>query len=937
MKKSVIFGTSLISLVLFVSGCASNKKPAPTSDKTLTPQELIVRGQYEKAIEIFNASDVNAVDSAGNTCLHVAAEVNSTDMVSYLLLLGAKTKIKNRSGDTALHIAINNNSFESAKLLSEVGDDIFDKDSSGKTALELASAKGGKWYDVAITEHTGSVVDDNGDSILHYFVRNLDEGAVNNAIQKKLPLSVKNKSGKIPLFYGWERPENSASVRIGASLVLAGSELMKNELSYFEDGLRKHNMLMRFNDGQTPLHIAAIQGHTGVVDYIVHQKTSLKMSDILGAQDISGATPLHEAVRYGQLDSVNILLDNGANVNAPDSIGKTPVLLIISGDSQYKIYETLVKHGADVTHKDMYGDTVFHVGTMANVSEEILALLKNAGALVNERNKQGVTPLSLAVENHNKPHVLFYMRNKADIHAEDMDGNSPLTKALADPSIDMLKLLVTKDNVLQADTQGNTPLHVAIKRDAQLDYIKYLVSVGADVNARNHNGDSVLYLTVLKNRKAAGELFISKGADIFATNTQNNSPLRVAFTKGERTLDWFISSKTLNATDGTLNTPLHYAAEWRLNDSVKYLISKNAKISPKNANGETPVFSAVKANAPEIILTLVEKGAAIDSKNPNARDNQGNTPLHTAVHWNAYEAAATLISLGIDVDSQNLSGKSALSDACRMGKKNIAILLMDNGADINLADPVGRTVLMDAIAGQNEDLVKLLLDKGADVTVQEMYGRNAYHEAAETQNIGIINMIRKAGGKALDRDSAGNTPLSIAFGSDEKVISAVLGNDISIVDSDGNTPIHVAVENKVSSTVLTSLLKKGYPFSTRNAQGVTPLNIAVSQDSRALALTLLEFGADPYLETNDGENPVTIVFKTKNMQILDSIVKFNAKKSDRQGDGILHYAARTADEETVKHLISLGTLDKNKKNISGETAAQMAARWDRPQIADLLK
>ena len=78
------------------------------------------------------------------------------------------------------------------------------------------------------------------------------------------------------------------------------------------------------------------------------------------------------------------------------------------------------------------------------------------------------------------------------------------------------------------------------------------------------------------------------------------------------------------------------------------------------------------------------------------------------------------------------------------------------------------------------------------------------------------------------------------------------------------------------------------------------------------------------------------VFATKNLELLDAIAKYNSTKTDRQGDGILHYASRTADRETVEHLLAL-KLDKSVRNISGETPAQMAARWGRADIAELLK
>ena len=243
---------------------------------------------------------------------------------------------------------------------------------------------------------------------------------------------------------------------------------------------------------------------------------------------------------------------------------------------------------------------------------------------------------------------------------------------------------------------------------------------------------------------------------------------------------------------------------------------------------------------------------------------------------------------------------------------------------------------MDAISSSNEEMVRLLLTYKANVQIQEMSGRSAYHEAALTGNVGIINLIRKSGGKALARDAAGDTPFSLVLNSDISVIQAVLGNDTTITDSDGNTPVHIAVSRQVSKKTLLQLLNLGYPASQRNGKGMTALNEAVGKNLEAQAIALLEYGADPFISTTSGENALTSVFKTKNIGLLDAIVKYNATKADRQGDGILHYAAKYADREIVEHLAGM-QLDKNALNITGESPAQMASRWGREDIAELLK
>lgn len=920
-----------ILTAVFIS-CGSTKQ-----SKNVSVQNLIMEGRFDEARDLFSLkTDINAQDADGNTALHIASKVNEADLVTFLIIKGADTEITNNFGETPLHIAVKNDNVDCAKNLIALKANIFAKDDEDNSVIQIALAKDELWYDIMINQKTAELRDINGENIVHYFVRTGDEKAIDFCIKNALPLSVKNNEGKTPVNLCFDDAENFNSIKIAAKLLQGGAECVRGDFAYFEDAVRSHNPLLRFTDGQTPLHIATISGHTGIVKYLLTEKSSIRLSDLLQAQDIAGSTPLHEAVRYGQVEIAKLLLENGAKIDALDAVGKTPFLLIIPENKQYEMYSTLLSFNAKATEKDMFGDTVLHVATMANVSTKVLQLLVSYGSPVNERNKQGITPLSLAIEKNNTPHVIFYAQNGADINAQDMQGNTPLGRALESPSIDMLKTLITPKNVLSKDSDGQTPLHIAIIKDSPFEYIQYLIDSGADVNARNKNGDSVLYLAVKKNKKDVGDLLLSRNADIFATNTENNSPLRIALTEGGEVQDWLITSRTLNIVDGSGNTPLHYAAEWNLKEALSSLIQKGANVNAVNSNGESALFSAVKADSPEIIQLLVENGIITDTRSNLTRDHLGNTPLHYAVKWNSLNAAQSIISLGFDVNSQNLSGKTALSDSARSGKIEMTQLLIQFGANVNSADISGKTALIDSIQSGNEEMISLLLQNGANPQIQEMNGRNAYHEAALTANTKVIELIRNAGGNPLSRDSFGDSPFSLVLKFDESVIKAVLGSNIYIVDSDGNTPVHIAVEKNVTPATLTMLIDMGFPVSQRNGKGMTPLYNAVSKNQKKLALTLLERGADPFIATINGDSALTNAFKNGNIEILDAIVKYNARKTDTKGDSILHYASRIANVQQVKHLLESG-LERNVTNLSGETPYAMALRWNRKDIAELLK
>ena len=843
-----------------------------------------------------------------------------------MIIKGADTELKNNSGDTALHIAVKSDCYEAARALTNMGADIFSLDAEGISALDNSIARNEVYYDIMINEKTASQRDSlNGNGIVHHFVERQNKKAVDYCINKKLPIDNKNSKGQTPIALALKNPQSIIQAQIAAELLLSGASPVKCNALYFEEAVLQRNMSLRMSDGQTPLHFAAIYGHTGISQYLLDNGADTK------AQDISGATPLHEAVRYGNAEIARELLEKGANVNGQDSLGKTPLLLLVPQEKQKEIYSLLLSSGANVNHKDMYGDTILHVASMSKIPPETLLLFTEAGADINIRNKKGLTPIATSIEHGQAAQVNFFASNGADIHAEDARKNTPLTSVLYRKD-DMYKSLVIKQNASSVDSEGNTPLLVALKKGAAFDKIQYIADLDANVNARNRNGESALFVAVQKNNREAGELLLSRNADIFAANTQNISPLRLSLESQNGSQEWLVNSATIRARDGSGNSVLHYASEWNLPNSVmSFLIQKGADINAVNGNGETPLFSAAKADNPDSIDLLVKSGASL-----NARDNLGSSPLHAAVRWDSLEAAEKLINLGLNIDSQNVSGKTPLAEASVEGNIPMARLLLNHGANPNIYDQNGRACLSDAIRGGQFEMSKLLLSAKANPQLQDLTGRTPYHEAAILGDKDIIILLRKAGANPLARDKSGATPLSIAFEKDEDILYSILGNDRMIADSDGNTPIHIAVQTKAKQAILESLISKGYPFDTRNSSGWTPLSIAASAGLKDAAALLLEKGADPFAQTPaKGASVVALAFNEKSGYLLGYIVKNARTKSDIRGNTILHYAARLADEATVARLLKLG-LSKKVKNVSGETPYDVAVSWKKDANAELL-
>ena len=436
-KKSLFENLAFAGLtgLLLFSGCAS--KPAASKQ---TPQQLIMQNKKAEAMQEFvMPTDINAADEDGNTVLHVAAKVDDAELVTYFIFKGADPELKNYEGDTPLHVAIKNNSFDAAKALSAVSSTLFSRDSSGLTALDCGLAANDAYYDIFITTKSGELRDIEGQTIVHYFVRTKNLKGIRKCITQGIPISVVDDNGKTPLDVAFENLDDEDSVEIAAELIMGGADEVETEFSYFQDAMLARNVNSRFDDGQTPLHLAAIYGHNAIAKYL------LENNEDTTDQDSSGATPLHEAVRYGNVEIAKALLNSGANVNARDNLGKTPVMLILPKEKTAEIYKLLITYRADLSQKDMFGDTVLHTASMLNVGASTFAVLINGGADVNARNKEGVTPLSIAVQKNDLETVKLLTAAGADIHTQDTNGESPLSIALAGTS-EMLEAVVNESD-----------------------------------------------------------------------------------------------------------------------------------------------------------------------------------------------------------------------------------------------------------------------------------------------------------------------------------------------------------------------------------------------------------------------------------------------------------------------------------------------------------
>lgn len=141
--------------------------------------------------------------------------------------------------------------------------------------------------------------------------------------------------------------------------------------------------------------------------------------------DEDGNTPLHWAALWGPFEMVKYLVEHGADVNATDEEGGTPFHRAVESGRLY-IVRYLVEHGADVNATDKECWTALHWAARAGNLNIVKYLVEEHGAKVNATTKGGLTPLHWAARSGFSNTMKYLVEHGADMNKKDEYGKTPL-------------------------------------------------------------------------------------------------------------------------------------------------------------------------------------------------------------------------------------------------------------------------------------------------------------------------------------------------------------------------------------------------------------------------------------------------------------------------------------------------------------------------------
>ena len=510
-------------LILLAIGC--KKEPVETTPPLI---HAIVRGKFEYAKTLIeNGSKVNVRDSLGNTPLIKVAGRGDTDLAELLVEKGANVNAANKYGDTPLIEAAKRANKKLIKLLISKGANVHAQGTFLNTALHWAAENG---YE--------SIVQLLIDSGAHLHCRNRSgripvELAMNAGRKGIVELFAKRGADvtihmaafagqfdKVKEFIESGIDVNSRDDKGRTSLLLA----CHNDNINIVNLLLTHGAKVNTSDnlGRTPLHVAAQNGDTNIVVMLIERGANVNAETTDGfvlyespyRYRQSGSRPLHLAVNY--LDLTKVLVSNGADINAKDEGGQTPLQkAVFHGDN--KVVEFLIAKDAEISiHLAAY------IGSYAKVKSLI-----DSGTDPNSSNNDGDSVLHHAVSGGHKEIAELLIDSSANINTKDLIGQTPLHIAVKIGYKDIAEVLIDKGaNFNIRNDDGRTPLHESAY-SGHKELVELLILHGADLNTKTYEGMTALDYALHSGFNDIAELL---GGDAKGLSITNKEPYRVIVT-----------------------------------------------------------------------------------------------------------------------------------------------------------------------------------------------------------------------------------------------------------------------------------------------------------------------------------------------------------------------------------------------------------------------
>ncbi len=462
-----------------------------------------------------------------------------------------------------------------------------------------------------------------------------------------------------------------------------------------------------------PLADAARHADWGVVRALVEQG-----ADVTARQG-DGATALHWAAYWDEVELADLLIRAGADVNAGNDLGVTP-LWAASENRSAAMVRRLLDAEANPNAPLLSGETPLMTAARVGAND-VAGQLLDAGASVDATGGRNQTALMWAVAQRHPAVVEALLEHGAAIDARS-DVWTEVVKTTAEPW--------NPEYVAEIPQGGYTPLLFAA-RVGDLASARLLVAAGADVNDQPPYGTSATVVAAHSGYADVAAFLLQQGADPNAADA------------GYTALHAAILHKDAGLARALLDHGADPAAPVRSSTPVRR-DAVDFYLHPSYV-GATPFWLAARFNAPDIMRLLLERGA---------------DPL--AVHYPKYWPGS--LSIRDERVQVEEGATTALMAAAGLGGRD-PLVSVDRLSRIAESAPVRSTRREpDPVVRERMmlDAVTIVAEQGSDVNVANAEGNTALHAAAGSGYDSVVEYLVAQGARIDMQNADGRTPLALA-------------------------------------------------------------------------------------------------------------------------------------------------------------------------------